>query len=79
MRSRRCISSSATSTTSRVRERWRCSRRALGKQRSLKEIDFVYAAPKTQLDVGEVRVVDERMGSDHRPVLAVLGLRPVAQ
>ena len=44
-----------------------------------KEIDFVYAAPKTQLDVGEVRVVDERMGSDHRPVLAALGLRPVAQ
>lgn len=44
-----------------------------------KEIDFVYAAPKEKWDVGEVRVVDERMASDHRPVLAVLGLRAVAQ
>ncbi len=39
-----------------------------------KEIDFVYAAPRERWRIGEVRVVDERMASDHRPVLAVLGI-----
>ena len=39
-----------------------------------REIDFVYVAPKGRWDVREVRVVDERMASDHRPVLAVLAL-----
>ena len=41
-----------------------------------KEIDFVYAAPPARWDVREVRVVDERLASDHRPVLAVLQVRP---
>lgn len=40
-----------------------------------REIDFVYAAPKGRWDVREVRVVDERMASDHRPVLAVIAVR----
>src|SRR5690606_3389395 len=37
-----------------------------------REIDFVFAAPPGAWDVREVRVVDERVASDHRPVLAVL-------
>lgn len=37
-----------------------------------REIDFVFAAPPAAWDVAEVRVVDERVASDHRPVLAVL-------
>jgi endonuclease/exonuclease/phosphatase family metal-dependent hydrolase len=38
------------------------------------EIDFVFAAPPKAWSVREVRVVDERAASDHRPVLAVLRL-----
>lgn len=41
-----------------------------------KEIDFVQAAPPARWQVGDVRVVDERMASDHRPLLAVLTLLP---
>lgn len=41
-----------------------------------KEIDFVQAAPTGRWQVGDVRVVDERMASDHRPLLAVLTLLP---
>jgi endonuclease/exonuclease/phosphatase family metal-dependent hydrolase len=40
-----------------------------------KEIDFVFAAPRDRWEAREVRVVDERLASDHRPVLAVLGWR----
>ncbi len=40
-----------------------------------KEIDFVFAAPAASWVADTVRVIDERMASDHRPVLAVLRLR----
>ncbi len=37
-----------------------------------REIDFIFAAPARSWSVGEVRVIDERLVSDHRPVLARL-------
>lgn len=37
-----------------------------------KEIDFVFYAPATAFKTHEVRVIDEPVASDHRPVLAVL-------
>ena len=37
-----------------------------------REIDFIFYAPSTAFTAREVRVVDERVASDHRPVLAVL-------
>lgn len=39
-----------------------------------KEIDFVQAGPAARWQVRNVRVVDEAMASDHRPLLAVLTL-----
>ncbi|HUF48731.1 MAG TPA: endonuclease/exonuclease/phosphatase family protein [Vicinamibacterales bacterium] len=39
-----------------------------------REIDYVFYAPAEAFAAHEVRVVDERVASDHRPVLAVLGL-----
>jgi endonuclease/exonuclease/phosphatase family metal-dependent hydrolase len=42
-----------------------------------KEIDFVQAGPPARWRVGSVQVVDERIASDHRPLLAVLTLQPV--
>lgn len=40
-----------------------------------KEIDFIFLAPRDAWTPGEVRVIDEKMASDHRPVLGVLTLR----
>lgn len=37
-----------------------------------KEIDFIFAAPARRWTAGAVRVIDERVVSDHRPVAAVL-------
>jgi endonuclease/exonuclease/phosphatase family metal-dependent hydrolase len=37
-----------------------------------REIDFVFYAPASAFAAREVRVIDERVASDHRPVLAVL-------
>ena len=37
-----------------------------------REIDYVFYAPATVFAAGEVRVIDERVASDHRPVFAVL-------
>jgi endonuclease/exonuclease/phosphatase family metal-dependent hydrolase len=37
-----------------------------------KEIDFIFFSPAAAFRVREVRVIDERVASDHRPVLAVL-------
>lgn len=37
-----------------------------------KEIDFVFAAPTTGWDILEARVVDERLASDHFPVVVEL-------
>jgi endonuclease/exonuclease/phosphatase family metal-dependent hydrolase len=37
-----------------------------------REIDFVFYAPASTFAAREVRVIDERVASDHRPVLAVL-------
>jgi endonuclease/exonuclease/phosphatase family metal-dependent hydrolase len=37
-----------------------------------REIDFIFYAPATAFTAREVRVIDERVASDHRPVLAVL-------
>ena len=37
-----------------------------------REIDFVFFAPATAFVAREVRVIDEPVASDHRPVLAVL-------
>jgi endonuclease/exonuclease/phosphatase family metal-dependent hydrolase len=36
------------------------------------EIDYIFFSPITAWTVREVRVIDERIASDHRPVLAVL-------
>jgi len=41
----------------------------------VKEIDFIFMAPRTAWAVSEVRVIDEKMASDHRPLLGVLTLR----
>jgi endonuclease/exonuclease/phosphatase family metal-dependent hydrolase len=40
-----------------------------------REIDYVFFAPATAFRAREVRVIDERVASDHRPVLAVLERR----
>ena len=40
-----------------------------------KEIDFIFMAPRDAWTVSEVRVIDEKMASDHRPLLGVLSLR----
>lgn len=40
-----------------------------------KEIDFIFMAPREAWTAGEVRVIDEKLASDHRPVLGVLTLR----
>jgi endonuclease/exonuclease/phosphatase family metal-dependent hydrolase len=37
-----------------------------------KEIDYIFFAPAAAWRAREVRVIDERVASDHRPVLAVL-------
>ncbi len=37
-----------------------------------KEIDYIFFAPAVAWRAREVRVIDERVASDHRPVLAVL-------
>ncbi|MEX2180442.1 MAG: endonuclease/exonuclease/phosphatase family protein [Gemmatimonadaceae bacterium] len=37
-----------------------------------KEIDFIFAAPVAAWRVRSAEVIDDRMASDHRPVLAVL-------
>lgn len=39
-----------------------------------REIDYVFAAPPARWRVRAVSVIDERVASDHRPVLAVLEL-----
>jgi endonuclease/exonuclease/phosphatase family metal-dependent hydrolase len=41
-----------------------------------REIDFIFFAPPAEWQTREVRVVDERVASDHRPVVAVLERRP---
>lgn len=41
-----------------------------------REIDFIFAAPPARWEVREVRVVDERVASDHFPVLAVVAPVP---
>lgn len=41
----------------------------------MKEIDFIIMAPREAWTAGEVRVIDEKLASDHRPLLAVLTLR----
>lgn len=40
-----------------------------------REIDFIFAAPAASWETRDVRVVDEPVVSDHRPVVAVLELR----
>ena len=40
-----------------------------------REIDYVFFAPANAFAAREVRVIDERIASDHRPVLAVLTAR----
>jgi endonuclease/exonuclease/phosphatase family metal-dependent hydrolase len=37
-----------------------------------REIDFIFFAPAAAWRARDVRVIDERVASDHRPVLAVL-------
>lgn len=37
-----------------------------------REIDFIFYSPAAAFSAGEVRVIDEPVASDHRPVLAVL-------
>ncbi|HMS55704.1 MAG TPA: endonuclease/exonuclease/phosphatase family protein [Fimbriimonadaceae bacterium] len=40
-----------------------------------KEIDFLFAAPANRWDLGSTQVVDERIASDHRPIIANFKLR----
>ena len=40
-----------------------------------REIDYIFAAPALRWRVRAASVIDERVASDHRPVLAVLELR----
>ncbi len=42
----------------------------------VKEIDFIFAAPKTSWEVLSTRVIDEPRASDHRPVVAELRYLP---
>lgn len=44
-----------------------------------RQIDFVLFRPQPQWKVIEVRVLDEAVASDHRPILAVLELAPAAK
>ena len=39
-----------------------------------REIDFIFSAPDNAFRAREVQVIDERVASDHRPVLAVLSV-----
>lgn len=41
----------------------------------VKEIDFIFMAPRAAWKTGEVRVIDEKLASDHRPLLGVVTLR----
>lgn len=41
----------------------------------VKEIDFIFMAPRAAWTTGEVRVIDEKLASDHRPLLGVVTLR----
>lgn len=41
----------------------------------VREIDFIFAAPAAAWEARDVRVIDEPVASDHRPVVAVLQLR----
>jgi endonuclease/exonuclease/phosphatase family metal-dependent hydrolase len=40
-----------------------------------REIDYVFFSPATMFAPREVRVIDERLASDHRPLLAVLTVK----
>ena len=40
------------------------------------EIDFIFVAPQSRWEIGNVAVVDERVASDHRPVVANVKLLP---
>lgn len=40
-----------------------------------REIDFILVQPEASFEVIEHRVVDERLASDHRPILAVVSVR----
>jgi len=44
-----------------------------------KEIDFIFVSPASRWEIGSVQVVPATLASDHRPVLAVLGLSPTVQ
>jgi endonuclease/exonuclease/phosphatase family metal-dependent hydrolase len=39
----------------------------------VRQIDYIFVAPPAAWRVREARVVDERVASDHRPILAVVG------
>lgn len=41
----------------------------------VKEIDFVFVSPSGRWEGGSARAIDERVASDHRPVLAEVRLR----
>ncbi len=41
----------------------------------VKELDFIFAAPQDEWQVGTARVVDEQVASDHRPVVAGIVLK----
>ncbi len=45
----------------------------------VKEIDYIFAAPKSAWQVDSTRVVDEPVASDHRPFLAVLKYQQTQQ
>ena len=47
-------------------------------ERPVRQIDFILFGPHCRWRLVEVRVLDERVSSDHRPLLAVLELMPQA-
>jgi len=46
--------------------------------RPTQQIDFILFRPRDQWKVVEVKVIDEAVASDHRPIFAVLELTPAA-
>jgi|CXWK01.1.fsa_nt_gi endonuclease/exonuclease/phosphatase family metal-dependent hydrolase len=53
----------------------RDNRLTFSSTKPVKEIDFIFMAPRQAWTADEVRVIDEPVASDHRPLLAVLTLR----
>ncbi len=73
-----CMPDSKTITT--VRENWLQTNTANAfttpVAKPTRQIDFLFVRPQARWKVIEVRVLDEAVASDHRPILAVVELLP---